>query len=532
MEDEVNRVVTLLRGLPQDYQIVIAILVVLVVTFAVLIIINVLFGRKRVVPPGGDFDAVSRLRGRVERMDQNLNEFRTDMLRAVEFFKVEFEYVRAGIEELRQMPQRPAGGAAGEDPTHLTSPAASAAAITAHPAPNEGSVMSRQASRGTSEDALSQITPSTAGWKPTDFGKHTPPGAWRINEKDREVEAVLDRRFEAPSEAKPETLGVRLQKTRVGLLEKLKAVFKGKPKLDQNALEELETQLVFADLGVNTVTSLVEDLKKDVEAGQGATEDLLYTKLRQRLVSILSDGANGGGIEFEKPADGPMVVLLLGVNGSGKTTTAAKLAQLWKEQGHKVMLAAADTFRAAAVEQLSVWAEKIGIRVVRGADDAKPATVVYDAVGQAKQGGYDILIIDTAGRLQNKSSLMQELEGIVNVIKKLQPSAPQHTLLVIDGSTGQNGLTQAREFNAAVPLTGLIITKLDGTAKGGIVVAIKNDLNVPVKFIGVGESRHDLRAFTAVDFVEALLERSNPVAEGKILDDRGGRKRKHTSWNI
>ncbi len=204
-------------------------------------------------------------------------------------------------------------------------------------------------------------------------------------------------------------------------------------------------------------------------------------------------------------ADGPTVVLMVGVNGVGKTTTAAKLAARWKGEGASVLLVAADTFRAAAVEQLKLWGARIGVPVVTGAAEAKPATVVFEAMARAQKENIDVVIVDTAGRLHTKANLMQELEGVYNSISKHQSSGPHETLLVLDGSTGQNALTQAKEFNAAVKLTGLVVTKLDGTPKGGIVVAIAEELGVPVRFIGVGEAAGDLRPFVIGEFVEALF---------------------------
>lgn len=226
--------------------------------------------------------------------------------------------------------------------------------------------------------------------------------------------------------------------------------------------------------------------------------------MKSKLHSLLDQG-RGRAIEPRRKESGPMVVLVVGVNGVGKTTTVAKLANQWNEQGARVLLVAADTYRAAAVEQLRDWGTRIGVEVVSGGTDAKPAAVVFDAMAKGKAENFDVVLIDTAGRLHTRSNLMQELEGVLNVIRKHQSDAPHETILVVDGTTGQNALAQATEFNAAAPLTGLIVTKLDGTPKGGIVVAIRRELGIPVRYIGVGESSADLREFDAAEFVEALL---------------------------
>lgn len=314
---------------------------------------------------------------------------------------------------------------------------------------------------------------------------------------------------QAPSESEqPEpvvSLERRLEKTRLGFFERIKRVFVQKPKLDLETLEELETQLITSDLGVRTVGKLIEEIRMEVEQGGQISERGLKALLKLKILSILEKNSPRGSIQPLKRENGPLVVMMVGVNGVGKTTTTAKLAQNWKEQGAKVMLCAADTFRAAAVDQLLEWGTRIGVAVVRGAEEAKPATVAYDAIKRAIDENVDVLIVDTAGRLHNKSNLMSELEGVRNAMQKLQPGAPHEVILVLDGSTGQNALNQAKEFNAAVKITGLVVTKLDGTPKGGIVVAIKDEFGIPIRYIGVGEKAQDLREFSARDFVEALF---------------------------
>ena len=267
----------------------------------------------------------------------------------------------------------------------------------------------------------------------------------------------------------------------------------------------LEEFLISSDLGVKTAAALTEDVKEQILAGRDINQAELIRMLKNKVLDILGPETPMHPHLAETARKGPFVVLVAGVNGVGKTTTVVKLAYIWKQAGYRVLIAAADTFRAAAVEQLCHWVEKRDIPLVSGVEGSKPATVVYEAMQRAVREKYDIVIIDTAGRLHNKANLMQELEGVRNSIKKHQPQAPHETWLVIDGVTGQNAVSQARDLNAALPLTGLVVTKLDGTQKGGVVVAIKSELGVPVRYIGVGEGIEDLRSFKAQDFVEALF---------------------------
>ncbi len=332
---------------------------------------------------------------------------------------------------------------------------------------------------------------------------------------------------------KQEKLAKSLEATRSGFFGKLKALFSGGKKLDQSVLEGLEELLISSDLGVKSSTALLEELRAESQQGE-IDEQALTAILKLKILNVLEHNAPlQGEIAPYRQTDGPYVVLVVGVNGVGKTTTVAKLANIWREQGLNVMIAAADTFRAAAVDQLSRWAEEINVPVIIGQPETKPATVVFDAMDRAIAEGADVLVIDTAGRLQNKTNLMQELEGVLNVIKRKQPSAPHETLLVLDASTGQNGLSQAREFNQALKLSGTIVTKLDGTAKGGVVVAIKEELGVPVRYIGVGESKNDLRPFIARDFVEALFERESPseLESTSAHGEERQRKRRDTHWS-
>lgn len=279
--------------------------------------------------------------------------------------------------------------------------------------------------------------------------------------------------------------------------------------------------LVGSDLGVGTVTSLISDVRADLESGKEVGESELTTRIKDKVCSVLLAGApiDAEIAPVRRDNGDPLVVMVVGVNGVGKTTTVAKIASQWKGKGASVMMVAADTFRAAAVEQISEWGQKLDVPVAKGEPNSKPGAVVFDAMERAKKEGIDAVIIDTAGRLHTKSNLMQELEGLKNIVKKHQPDAPHETILVVDGTTGQNAISQARQFNEAVELSGLVVTKLDGTPKGGVVVAIKDELGIPVRYIGVGESEEDLRPFIPREFVEA------------IFSDNGGSSQQGSSIN-
>jgi fused signal recognition particle receptor len=296
-----------------------------------------------------------------------------------------------------------------------------------------------------------------------------------------------------------------LEKTRKGFTEKIEQLIVGYATIDDDFLEDLETVLICADVGVVTTEKLMAEVKKGIKAKEINTPDDLRPFLRAKIGLMLSEGEQGGGAE--KAA--LHVILVTGVNGVGKTTTIGKLANYYQEQGKKVIVAAADTFRAAAIDQLEIWSKKAGAELIKHAEGSDPAAVAFDAAAAAKARGAAVLIIDTAGRLHTKSNLMEELKKISRVIKKEIADAPHETLLVLDATTGQNALNQAKIFQEAVQATGVVLTKLDGTAKGGIVIAIKNELNLPVKWVGVGEGINDLRPFNAADFAAALFERNS-----------------------
>ena len=304
-----------------------------------------------------------------------------------------------------------------------------------------------------------------------------------------------------------EQLEKGLEKTKQGFFSKLAMAIAGKSTIDNEVLDQLEEALISADVGVDTTLHIIEKIQQRVskEKYMGVSE--LNELLQQEMQSILVDEQADGLQHFEIPeGKKPFVILVVGVNGVGKTTTIGKLATNFKAAGKKVMLGAADTFRAAAVDQLTIWSERAGVAIVKKEMGSDPASVAFDTINSALAKDIDIVIIDTAGRLHNKAYLMEELSKIKRVIQKVIPDAPHETLLVLDGTTGQNAIEQAKHFSAATDLTGLVITKLDGTAKGGIVLAIANQFKIPVKFIGVGEKAEDMIVFDKKEFVERLFK--------------------------
>ena len=295
-----------------------------------------------------------------------------------------------------------------------------------------------------------------------------------------------------------------LTRTRSSLTEGLATLVLGKKEIDAEVLEELETQLLLADVGVDATRTIVNDLTARAQRKQLGDVDALFAALREDMQALLQPCVKPLHIDT---ARAPFVILMVGVNGVGKTTTIGKLAWRFQQQGLKVMLAAGDTFRAAAVEQLQEWGRRNEIPVIAQQTGADSASVIFDAIQAAKARGIDVLIADTAGRLHTQTNLMEELKKVKRVVAKLDPSAPHETLLVVDAGTGQNALQQVTQFHQAVNLTGLALSKLDGTAKGGIIFAIAKKTGLPIRFIGVGEGIEDLREFDAREFVEALLDR-------------------------
>ena len=292
-----------------------------------------------------------------------------------------------------------------------------------------------------------------------------------------------------------------LQKSRKGLFGRITDVFRRQEKIDDSIWEKVEEILIEADLGVDISLQLIEEMQKNISFKEGNAQEKTLSLLRKNILEILNEEDSQPENRFH-----PYVILVVGVNGTGKTTTIGKLAHQFKNSGKRVLLAGSDTFRAAAGEQLEIWAKRVGADVVRQCMGADPAAVAYDAMNAAVSRDVDLLIVDTAGRLHTKTNLMDELEKIRRILARQMESAPHETLLVIDATTGQNGLQQARLFTETVPVTGLVLTKLDGTARGGIVVSIKKNLGLPVKWIGTGEGKDDLIPFDAKTFVDQLLE--------------------------
>jgi fused signal recognition particle receptor len=281
--------------------------------------------------------------------------------------------------------------------------------------------------------------------------------------------------------------------------DKLRSIFS--EKLDEEAIEKLEKILYEADIGVGVTSELIKKVREVHKKDPALTGEAMVDVIRNEIQTMLSSVPN----TLSAPAEGPFIILIVGVNGNGKTTSIAKLAKMFKDQDKKVLVAAADTFRAAAIEQLEAWAVRIGVDVVKGMSKSDPAAVVFDAVSAGKSRGADIVLIDTAGRLHTKSHLMQELEKIKRCSQKVIPGSPHETLLVLDATTGQNAIDQAKVFHSHIPVSGLILTKLDGTAKGGIVIGIQRQLGIPIKFIGLGESMDDFEVFDKEAFVKALF---------------------------
>lgn len=301
-----------------------------------------------------------------------------------------------------------------------------------------------------------------------------------------------------------------LGKTRDALRERISAITQGKTEVDDEFLEHLETLLVAADVGVETTLGIVDAVTERAKTETYRSEDELNRMVMSEIQHMLLGSDSSHPVEFEAPLpESPYVILVVGVNGVGKTTSVAKLARNYEQAGKRVVIAAADTFRAAAYEQLKIWADRAGVPLIGQGQGADPAAVVYDAVSSAVARRADVVLVDTAGRLHNKSHLMEELAKITRVARKKVSSAPHEVLLVLDGTTGQNAVQQAREFTKFVNVTGLVLTKLDGTAKGGIVLSIAKELKLPVKYIGVGEKIDDLQLFDRERFVEALLGRSS-----------------------
>ena len=310
------------------------------------------------------------------------------------------------------------------------------------------------------------------------------------------------------SKEKKETLDKGLEKTKTGFFEKVKRAAMGRSQVDEDFLDELEEVFVTSDMGIDTSLKIIDMLKERVARDKYIGMNELHNLLYEEMTRLLCDGKEGeSGEDFRLP-DGvrrPYVILVVGVNGVGKTTTIGKLAHQYKDAGYKVVLGAADTYRAAAIEQLEEWARRSGVALVKQKEGSDPASVAFDTLQSAVRQNADVVIIDTAGRLHNKIGLMDELSKIKRVMQRVVPEAPNEVLLVLDGSTGQNAFEQTRQFSAATQVTGLAITKLDGTAKGGVVIGISDQFQIPVRYIGLGEQIDDLQPFDAKEFIDAIL---------------------------
>jgi fused signal recognition particle receptor len=305
---------------------------------------------------------------------------------------------------------------------------------------------------------------------------------------------------------KKESLNKGLEKTKESVFTRLSRAVAGKSKVDDELLDNLEEILVSSDVGVDTTIRIIQRIEARVAKDKYLNSSELNIILKEEIVALLESNPSGVSSDFSSPLQSaPHVIMIVGVNGAGKTTTIAKLAWQYKNAGKKVILGAADTFRAAAIDQLQIWADRTGVDIVRQNMGSDPASVAFDTVKSAVSGAYDIAIIDTAGRLHNKINLMTELSKIKRVMEKVKPGLPQEVLLVLDGSTGQNAFEQAKQFTAATDVTGLCITKLDGTAKGGVVIGISDQFKIPVRYIGVGEKLDDLLVFNKAEFVDSLF---------------------------
>jgi signal recognition particle-docking protein FtsY len=313
--------------------------------------------------------------------------------------------------------------------------------------------------------------------------------------------------FGSFSRSKKESLDKGLEKTKQSVFQKLTRLVVGKSKVDEDVLDDLEEVLISSDVGVETTLKIIERIESRVSREKFVNTSELTQILKDEIGALLSENHQKEQDDFELPqSDHPYVIMVVGVNGVGKTTTIGKLAHRFKQAGKSVMLGAADTFRAAAIEQLCVWADRVKVPVVKQQMGSDPASVAFDTLASAKKQGIDVVIIDTAGRLHNKVNLMNELSKIKNVMQKVVPNAPHEVLLVLDGSTGQNAFEQAKHFTAATEVSALAITKLDGTAKGGVVIGVSDQFSIPVKYIGIGESIDDLQLFNRTEFVDSLFK--------------------------
>lgn len=313
--------------------------------------------------------------------------------------------------------------------------------------------------------------------------------------------------FSFLSKKDKEVLDNGLDKTKTSIFDKISRAISGKSKIDDEILDNIEEALISADVGVNTTIKIIERLEKRIARDKYVSSDELHNIINQEIVALLSEQSQSG-TSFENLPSNPYIILVVGVNGVGKTTTIGKLANRFKQAGKKVFLGAADTFRAAAIDQLMIWGQRVDVPVIKHKMGADPASVVFDTLSSAKANNAEVVIIDTAGRLHNKVNLMNELTKIRNVVSKIFPDIKPEVLLVLDGSTGQNAYEQARQFSQATNVTALAITKLDGTARGGVVIGISDQMQIPVKYIGLGEGIDDIQVFNKEEFVKSLFDKN------------------------
>ena len=313
--------------------------------------------------------------------------------------------------------------------------------------------------------------------------------------------------FSFLSKKDKEVLNNGLDKTKTSIFDKISRAISGKSKIDDEILDNIEEALICADVGVNTTIKIIERLEKRIARDKYVSSDELHNIINQEIVALLSEQPQSG-TSFENLPSTPYIILVVGVNGVGKTTTIGKLANRFKQAGKKVFLGAADTFRAAAIDQLMIWGQRVDVPVIKHKMGADPASVVFDTLSSAKANNAEVVIIDTAGRLHNKVNLMNELTKIRNVVSKIFPNTKPEVLLVLDGSTGQNAYEQARQFSQATNVTALAITKLDGTARGGVVIGISDQMQIPVKYIGLGEGIDDIQVFDKEEFVKSLFDKN------------------------
>lgn len=313
--------------------------------------------------------------------------------------------------------------------------------------------------------------------------------------------------FSFLSKKDKEVLDNGLDKTKTSIFDKISRAINGKSKIDDEILDNIEEALISADVGVNTTIKIIERLEKRIARDKYVSSDELHNIINQEIVAMLSEQSQSG-TSFENLPSNPYIILVVGVNGVGKTTTIGKLANRFKQAGKKVFLGAADTFRAAAIDQLMIWGQRVDVPVIKHKMGADPASVVFDTLSSAKANNAEVVIIDTAGRLHNKVNLMNELTKIRNVVSKIFPDIKPEVLLVLDGSTGQNAYEQARQFSQATNVTALAITKLDGTARGGVVIGISDQMQIPVKYIGLGEGIDDIQVFDKEEFVKSLFDKN------------------------